>query len=358
MNRPDAFTIAQMCDRFLNGRRPATVRESLRDILESPLSLERADIYGKGGVLTDLETEVAELLGKEAAVFMPSGTMAQQIALRIWSDRSGCRRVAFHPTSHLELHEQMAYRELHQLEAVLLGEAERLFTLEDLQAVEGDLSALLIELPQREIGGQLPTWDELSAICHSAKERGTKLHMDGARLWECQPYYARSYAEICAPFDSVYVSFYKVLAGLPGAILAGPADLIEAARVWQRRHGGNLYRLAANAISAKMALADRLPKIPSYVEKAAEIAGVLDQFDRVSVVPAQPRTNMMHLHFSDDRERLLDAAYQIAQENKVALLPYLSPTGQMELAAGDATLELSKSEIVNLFTKLFELAQN
>ena len=65
-----------------------------------------ADRYGEGALIGAFEARVAALLGKPAAVFMPSGTMAQQIALRIWSDRRGTRTVAFHPTCHLEIHEQ------------------------------------------------------------------------------------------------------------------------------------------------------------------------------------------------------------------------------------------------------------
>src|SRR6185312_469921 len=119
----------------LNHNPPRTVRELMLSIAESDLALVRNDVYGRGGVATQLEAEMAELLGQEAAVLMPSGTMAQQIALRIWSDGSGIKTVAFHPTSHLEIHENMAYRELHGLKSVMLGERERLFTARDVDAV-------------------------------------------------------------------------------------------------------------------------------------------------------------------------------------------------------------------------------
>ena len=151
--------------------------------------------------------------------------MAQQIALRIWADRAGNKTVAFHPECHLEKYEHMAYRELHGLEAVLLGEPDRLFTLDELLAVDRPISSLLIELPQREIGGQLPTWEELEAITSYAHAKGMKLHLDGARLWECQPYFQKTYKEIVADFDSVYVSFYKILFGLAGGGTRGSGGL-------------------------------------------------------------------------------------------------------------------------------------
>jgi len=143
------------------------------------------DLYGQGDLINDFERQVAELLGKPAGVFMPSGTMAQQIALRIHADRSHVPHVAFHPLCHLEIHEQKGYQLLHGLHGVLVGSPHRLLTLDDLKQVKEPLAALLLELPQREIGGQLPTWDELTAIVNWARERDIALHLDGARLWEC-----------------------------------------------------------------------------------------------------------------------------------------------------------------------------
>ena len=97
-----------------------------------------------------------EVLGKPAVVFMPSGTMAQQIAIRIHADKRAVRTFAFHPTAHLELHEDKAYQRLHGLVGIPIGNARRPLTLDDLSAVHEPVAAVLFELPQREIGGQLP----------------------------------------------------------------------------------------------------------------------------------------------------------------------------------------------------------
>ncbi|RYG22008.1 hypothetical protein EON82_17885 [bacterium] len=349
--------IANGCERFLTGHGRRTVRERVQAVADSPLSLIRNDQYGQGGFLAEFEREIAELLGQEAAVFMPSGTMAQPIALRIWSDRAGCKTVAFHPTCHLEIHEHHAYRELHGLRAILLGEADRLFTLEDLRAVDEPVPTLLIELPQREIGGQLPSWDELVAICDEARLRGMRLHLDGARLWECAPFYGREYREIAGLFDSVYVSFYKILDGLPGAALAGPAEFIAEARIWQRRQGGNLQQQAASAISAKLGMERHLPRMGEYAAKAAEVAEVLRMFEGVRVVPERPPTNMMHVYFEGDPKRLTEAALTIAEEDKVALFFGLPTSGKLEFVVGESTLGFGRLEIQGLFEKLFRLAR-
>src|SRR4029077_14207920 len=118
-----------------------------------------ADEYGEGGTVAVLEAEVRALLGRPGAVFMPSGTMAQQIALRVHADRRGRGVVAFHPTCHLELHEDKAYQRLHGLVGRPLGEGRSLLTLADLEGVREPLAAVVWELPQREIGGRLPAWD-------------------------------------------------------------------------------------------------------------------------------------------------------------------------------------------------------
>lgn len=349
------------CTQFLafGGGKPFA--QKMREIAESEYAEERQDFYGNGGMVARVEAEVAELLGKEAAVFMPSGTMAQQIALRIWCDRAGGNTVAYQPTSHLEIHEQGAYRELHHLRAVLLGESDRLFTLGDLKGLDEMINSLLIELPQREIGGQLPTWPELLGICDWASSRDIKLHMDGARLWECAPYYQKSYAEISALFDSVYVSFYKILQGLPGAILAGPADFIAESRVWLRRHGGNLYTLAPNAIAAKIGLDSQLPRIPEYVAKAAEIASALEGIEGLEVVPLKPPTNMMHLYFHGDKDRLEEAFWEIARDEKMILCRGLRETEKpgvfkMELSVSGHTMDLDVACMRVLMARVMESA--
>src|SRR5579884_559403 len=228
----DTEEIWRRCERFLAGRPLPKPSEALATLAGAAADDPAGDRYGAGEVVSAFEAEIAELLGKEAAVFMPTGTMAQQIALRLWCKRKGLNSVVFHPMAHLETHEEKAYQVMHGLRAILACNPKRLLTLEDLQSVAEPFAVLLLELPQRDIGGQLPEWDDLVAQVEWAHERGAAVHMDGARLWESAPFYGRPYAEIAALFDSVYVSFYKGIGGLAGAVLAGSAELVAEARVW------------------------------------------------------------------------------------------------------------------------------
>ena len=346
--------IYRHCERFLGGHGPQHPKAMLLALAEATGADEYADGYGEGALIEQFEQEIADLLGKEAAVFMPSGTMAQQIALRIWSERKGCRTVGLHPTCHLEIHEQRAYQVLHGLIGRLVGSPRRVITLDNLKEVHEPLAALLLELPQREIGGQLPAWDDLEAQSAWARERNIAMHMDGARLWESAPYYGRSYAEIAALFDSVYVSFYKGIGGIAGAALAGPADFIAEARVWQRRHGGNLVQLYPYVIAAREGLRQRLPRFAQYHERAVRIAGALRAVPGVVVKPYPPQTNMMHVYLRGDPERLKATALDIAREEKVALFSWLAATDlpdmwMFELSVGDAAEALTDEEITGYF---------
>jgi threonine aldolase len=349
-------------ERFLNawhGIPPP--RDRLAALADATGADERMDRYGSGERIERVERRVAELLGKEAAVFMPSGTMAQQIALRIWSDRRAIRTVAFHPTCHLEIHEERAYERLHGLRARLVGDPNRLIAVDELEAIREPIAALLLELPQREIGGLLPEWDDLVAQTDWARIRDVALHLDGARLWEATPYYGRPHAEIAGLFDSVYVSFYKGLGALAGAALAGDAELVAEARVWQRRHGGNLVTMHPYVVSAETALDERLERAPTYLAHARSIAAALAEVDGMEVVPNPPQTAIFHVVLRGDRERLSDAALSVAEEQKVFLFgdpsSTTSPRWQRhEVMVGEVTLGLQPDEVRVLYEEILERA--
>ncbi len=356
LNETEVLRLVNSCSKFLSGHyredlRPGPALKALGEMAGPDLL---PDNYGTGELIEGFEQEIAKLLGKEAAVFMPSGTMAQAIALRVWADRKGRRNVAFHPTCHLELHEARGYQLLHNLQGILVGSPDQLMTLADLKKVCEPLAALLIELPQREIGGQLPQWEDLVELVGWARERQIPLHLDGARLWECKPFYRREYAEIAGLFDTVYVSFYKILGGIAGSVLAGPESLIAEAKVWQHRQGGRLVKMYPFIISAKKGMAERLGKIESYYAKALEISSILTRFSRVEVVPSPPQTNMMHVFLRGEREKLEEAALRIAREKKTWLSYPLRPAilpgySRFELTVGDAALDLTGEEIASLF---------
>src|SRR5215475_15929715 len=172
--------LRDQCTVFLTGHGPVTAAGVLGGIPADTAT----DHYGSGGAVAELEIEAGGLLGKPAAVFLPSGTMAQQSVLRVHADRRQRRTVIFHPMCHLQRHEGEAYQRLHGLTGRPAGEPDRLMTIDDLTAIAEPAAALLVELPQRDLGGQQPDWEDLQAQVAWATERGAAVHLDGARLWE------------------------------------------------------------------------------------------------------------------------------------------------------------------------------
>ncbi|WP_393079902.1 threonine aldolase family protein [Streptomyces sp. LN704] len=305
-----------------------TVRSRLAwliDGAESVYDLDRpVDMYGDRLVET-LEERVAGLLGKEAAVFFPTGTMAQQVALRCWAGRTGDATVAMHALGHPETHERHAFSRLSGLRPVRVTDEPRLPTAEEVRDFEEPFGSLLLELPLRDAGFVLPSWEELVAVTEAARERDAVVHFDGARLWECTPHLGRPLDEIAGLADSVYVSFYKSLDGLGGAAVAGPRTLIDEAKAWRHRYGGMVFQQFPTVLAALIGLDRELPRLPAYVAHARVVAAALREgFAEAGVPwarvhPEEPHTHQFQVWLPYDAEVLTDAAMLHTEETKTGL---------------------------------------
>jgi threonine aldolase len=186
--------------------------------------------------------------------------------------------------------------------------------------------------------------------------------MDGARLWESGPFYGRTYAEIAALFDSVYISFYKGIGAIAGAALAGSSDFVAEARLWQRRHGGNLVQLFPLVLSARHNLRRRRNSFTAYHERAQSVAQLLTGIPGISVRPDPPHTNMMHVYLHAPPESVMEASVEIARTERVALFRRLLSTGvpgvaAFELSIGDAIEALSDEEVRSYFDRIMRSAR-
>ena len=344
-------------DDDLNARRAACTDSLLGNGLLRPPELLASidpdtapDLYGEGGVVAELEAHVAAVLGKPAAVFLPSGTMAQGAALRVHADQRLSRTIVWHPYSHVERHEGQSYARLHRLVGRPVGDFERLIRIDDLNGVAEPVAALLLELPQRDLGGSLPPWDELVAQTSWARDRDAAVHLDGARLWEASAGYERSPAEVAALFDTVYVSFYKGIGALPGCCVAGSAADVAQVREWRGRLGGTLFAMWPSAASALGLLDAALAEMPARLAHARAIAAALARVPEVRVVPDPPQTPMMHLLFATTAERFRANAKRISEETGLWVWPSPVETGdpgvvRCELPVGRATMR-HKPEVI------------
>ncbi len=341
-----AETLRWSCARWLNGHG----RPSPAELLSTIARDTAPDRYGEGGIVASLEHEVAELLGMERALFFPSGTMAQQATLRVHAERRGRRGVVWHPACHLDWHEGRGYARLHGLVGVPAGRFHLPLSLTDLQAVGEPPCALLLELPQRDLGGTLPTWTELRSMANWARDRGAAVHLDGARLWRAVPFYGRPVAEIAALFDTVYVSFEKDLGAIAGCAVAGPRDFLTELSEWRTRHGGRAPAMWPYAASSRWALRKRRERMADYWAHAKAIAAALAGVDGVRVVPTTPETPMMHLQLDVSLDDLRARAVSIAQSQGIWTFadPYASDGAnvqRIELFVGDSTLDFAPEQV-------------
>jgi threonine aldolase len=332
-------------------------------MLQSMLSLVDPDTppNGPDGPVAVLERRVASLLGKPAALFFPSGTMAQQVALRIHADRRGRRAFAAHPQSHLEVWEHRGYSVVHGLRCHPTGDRHRQMTLSDLSAVGEPLAAVVWELPQRDIGGLLPEWHDLIAQTRAMSQRGAATHLDGARLWEAQTYYARPFAEITALFDTVYVSLYKALQGTGGAVLATGPDVAAEARVWRRRLGGDVYDAWPLALAALHGLDNLLPRLPAHRDHAVAIAAAINADGAARAVPNPPQTPLFHVHLPIAPASAECAAAALLDATDVEILGRVRSAPDpdrcsFEISVGENAMAFTPGEVVELIRELLRQA--
>jgi threonine aldolase len=324
--------------------------------VDSAEELQVWDRYGDGGPVAEVERSVANLLGKPSAAMFPSGIMAQQSALRVWADRSGSSRIALPDLSHLLRHELDGPRLLHGFRFEHLSTGETLPTTAALAALPGPLAAVVLELPLRDAGYLLPTWEELNELTALSRERDVPVHFDGARLWESAPYLGHTLPEIADLADSVYVSLYKGLGGLAGAVLVGADDVIAEARQWRQRMGGTLVTMHPFAASALRGLREELPRMAEYHRYAVALAEALPAAG-ISVSPAPPHTNAFRLLVPVNADVLLDRLVDYAESVKTALTPPWQQAdvpgwSWTEFTVGSATVRRPVEDVVDVLAEV------
>ena len=317
--------------------RPETPAQRLRAIADWMEAGGKGwEVYVTGETAQALEQRIAELTGKPAAIWMPTGTMGQALAARLHCESRGNYRLALHPNSHLLLHEQGGARYVHGLDPVEIGEWAKVLTASDLPDNAG---CAIVELGQRHNGGLLPRWGVLEALKARATELNLPLHMDGARLWSTRPHFDnRSYAEICEGFASVYVSLYKDIGAIGGAVLAGEEAFIEQMRTWRARLGGMFPMAWPNTADALRLLDEQVELMPELVARARMLGEAIDRLDGLSVTPSPVQTNLFHVE-ADASVDAIDAARDaVARDHSVWLFSRCWGLPQQERPAIEVTV--------------------
>jgi threonine aldolase len=223
--------------------------------------------------------------------------------------------------------------------------------------VHEPLAAIVIELPQRDIGGQLPTLDDLRAQTAWARRTGAAAHCDGARIWEAQTGYDVPLAEIAGLFDTVYVSLYKGLEGVRGAVLAGDAQTIEHAAVWRRRLGGAIPDAWPLAAIALMGMDENLPRMAEFKVHAQALAKAINDDGFAHTTPRVPVTPLFHVQLPMSRHDAERAARSLLDDTGIKLFLYTRSNPDpgrcaFEIGVGISALEFTPREVAELIRGL------
>jgi threonine aldolase len=260
------------------------------------------DNYSAGGVIDELEQDFARLLGKERAVFMPTGTLANNLAVRALA--GGPSRVIVQEESHLYQDEGDCAQTLSHLTLIPLAAGQATFTADAVQRVlertrtgrvATPVTAISIETPVRRRQGEYFDPAELQKIVSLARREGIRLHLDGARVFLQAAYTGEDVAETARPFDTVYVSLYKYFNAASGAILAGPRDLLDGMLHTRRMFGGGLSQAWPFAAVALHYLSGFGERYARAVRAGHELSATLRQAGAFTVEPIPRGTNLFRL---------------------------------------------------------------
>lgn len=283
---------------------PLLVRQLAR--VESDIGMER-DLYSLGGSVEELEKRFAEALGKEAAIFMPTGTLANHLAIRALC---GARpRAVVQEQSHLYNDTGDGVTQLSGIHLVPLAKDRAYFTLEEVKAtvsgsdsgrVANPIGAVMIESPVRRQMGQVVPFEEMAAITDFCRAQGIGTHLDGARLYMMSAASGIGLKEYCALFDTAYVSLYKYFGAPFGAVLAGDSRLIDGMFHTRRMFGGGLasaYFVAALALNGLEGFEERFQ---AALNKGRDLFKMLNRLPNIEITEFEHGSNIFPITFAPD----------------------------------------------------------
>jgi len=302
------------------------------------------DAYILDGVVDELEKEFARVLGKERAVFMPTGTLANHLAVRALA--GGPSRAIVQAESHLYQDTGDCVQTLSNITLMPLAPGRASFTADEVQQlldqtrtgrVASRVSVISLETPVRRKQGAIFDPVEMKKVIALARREGIRLHLDGARLFLEAAYAGKEVAEYTQPFDTVYVSLYKYFNAASGAILAGPRELLDGMYHVRRMFGGGLchaWPFAAVALHYLSGFSDRFSRA---VRSSDELIRALSEHDAFTIERIPSGTNLFHL-----RVNRTDAA--VFQKKLAALGVILPPP------ASDGRFLIGVNETLNRTT--------
>jgi threonine aldolase len=291
------------------------------------------DQYGEDPSVNRLQDEVAHLLGKEAALFLPTGTMADQVALRTLTRPGDSVVVPW--GSHVELHETGGAAANAGIQLVRAGDPARrgLYDADDFRQVALAREHMLyppttlawIENTHNRGGGVVFPETDAVAVCSAAREHGAAAFCDGARLLNAAVASGRSAASLAQPFDLVSLALSKGLGAPGGSLLAGPAELIQVTRRHRRMLGGAMRQAGILAAAGRYALEHNVERLAEDHAHARLLADRLAESEAIVLDPALVETNIVVFDLADPAAVADAPAFVAACADRGVLLNAFGP---------------------------------
>ena len=315
------------------------------------------DRYGSGGAIESLEKKFTEITGKESAIFMPSGTMANQMAIAALSGNN--TKVFVQETSHVYRDEADAAQSVFRKRLIPLAKNETYFTAEQLrEAIESlpreevfqsGIGAVSIENPVRRTDGRMVPLEEIKKISEYCRSKKIKLHLDGARLFMASGWSGVSIKEYASYFDTVYISLYKYLGASAGAVLCGEKNLIENMPHLMKIHGGSMYGNWTNAAMALHRLENFESRLQSSIKRANEIFSELNKLSSIKITPLNGGTNIYKITVSGKTEgKILQESLNKTYNIKMA--PF-NQKNEAQLTVNETLLYQTADYVIHAFKK-------
>jgi len=311
------------------------------------------DNYSNGGIVEKLEKQMAKILGKESAIFMPTGTLANHLALRKLAGEK--RRVLVQSDSHIYRDSGDCANTLSGLNLIPLGKDKFDFNLTEVKEeylrteagrVETHIGVISIESPIRRHNNQLFDFGQIQAISTFARENNIKMHLDGARLFNACVHTDKSPAEYAKLFDTVYISLYKNFNAASGAILAGSKEFTEGFYHTRRMFGGGMPQVWPFASVALHYLDGFLDNYKESLKQADLLFDLLQKHPEIEINKIEQGSNVFQMKLQNYNVKKFKQALEL---NNIFLPSANAKDGFIYFKINPSILRKSVKELAQLF---------
>ncbi len=311
------------------------------------------DFYGNGGTTKSLEDEFVKLTGKEKAIYLPTGTMANQLAIKLLNENN--TKVIVPENSHIFRDEADAAQSVHNKRLIPIGKGKPYFELTDLEnaityinkneVFKSGLGTVAIENPIRRADGTFVPIEVIKEIANYCKQHNYKMHLDGARIHLAAAYSNSTLSEYASYFDTVYISLYKYLNAAGGAILCGEAKLIDQISHQIKILGGTMFQNWNNTSVALHYLNGVNERWNQVVQSATKLISELNNIHEVRIKSLKHGTNIYDLELANEISLKKLAVFLYSEHN--IFLGRANSNGVVKFTVNESLLTRNIKEIVD-----------